>query len=50
MCEDGTIMRANRTGWIDPEECPEESLDFCFEKDDRYKVIHGCGYVGICAA
>lgn len=49
-CEDGTIMRANRTGWIDPEECPEESLDFCFEKDDRYKVIHGCGYVGICAA
>lgn len=32
------------------EKCPEESLDFCFEKDDRYKVIHGCGYVGICAA
>lgn len=26
MCEDGTIMRANRTGWIDPEECPAESL------------------------
>ena len=49
-CEDGIIMRANRTGWNDPKECPAESLDFCFEEDNRYKVINGYGYVGISAA
>lgn len=49
-CEDGTIMRANRTGQIDPKECPAESLDFRFERDSRYEIIHGNGYVGICAA
>lgn len=49
-CNDGTIMRANRVGWIDPGKCPSESLDFQYREDKRYKVIYGSNYTELCCS
>lgn len=46
--ENGDINNLQGRGWITPDECGPETLDFAFEKTEEYEVVHVSGHEFLC--